>query len=452
MFTGIRCLLSMFGKFSTRVDGEEPSVVRTLPASGAVDVPRDSDLMVVFAEAMDSQSLLSDGFELLDDEGQSVVVSLSYDGLSQRLAITPDALLLPLTTYTARVLMTAADEAGNTLAQDYEWTFTTGALASSKPRLLGSYRDEPGDMNGLGLYRQLSLWVDVEVETLGTYNLNGRLVDGNGRLLAWQTTGDLVLSAGIHSLPLQFKGSYIRNHGQNGPYTLDAVHFYDVNDPNIFTYEEYVYQTAAYNALDFYSLLTFGGIPDQLVEVNTTVDNAFNLADYTAHDKLPLDDVAYGLVVNSNPSITVTIDDNDYVDIAPAPDYEGESEVWVEAHDAFGNRVLAIFFVWVERARPSQLDVSYAQQMDLQASQLIEMTIRDQWERLFTEVVTVTAVASEGNLTPGSLTTDSGMATFTYTSGEIRGVAEITIMAGDAFTTFPIIVGTYLLYLPLLPQ
>ena len=113
-------------------DTMPPSVSSTEPAAGAVDVATAAAVAVTFSEAMDAATIGGSTFELRDGGDVLVPAAVAYDGATQTATLTPGAALANSETYTARVLGGpggVADVAGNPLASDYSWTFTTAATS-----------------------------------------------------------------------------------------------------------------------------------------------------------------------------------------------------------------------------------------------------------------------------------------------------------------------------------
>jgi len=101
-----------------------PTVTATVNANGATGVPINTRPGATFSEAMDASTLSASSFSL--KQGINTVPgALSYSGLS--LVFTPTAPLAPNTLYTATVGTGAKDVAGNNLAADYVWSWTTAA-------------------------------------------------------------------------------------------------------------------------------------------------------------------------------------------------------------------------------------------------------------------------------------------------------------------------------------
>lgn len=421
--------------FTTAADTMPPLVIHTSPADGELDVPPNALVQARFNEAMDASTLTESSFQLLDEDENPVAGAVSYDPASRQALFTPASDLTTDTAYKARLTTDVTDAAGNALEGAYEWHFTTGDAATPNGvRIVGNYNDQANDVDGDGLYDNLTIYVDVEVLSADTYNLNGRLEDKFGELLAWQTTGNVYLIPGIHTLQLVFDSVPIRSNGVDGPYVLDALNFYHVGDPSLSAIRLNPYQTFPYEVTGFYSVMTLGGLPDQLLEWNTTRDNAFNLKDYTTHDTQPLEDVTYSILINTDPTVGVSIDDDDNVDINPPPDTEAESDVTIEARDSLGNRVLSTFHISVQAPRDSSLVAFAEPTMGMHGSQDIEVEIYDQWGRLFTGTATVAFETTLGTVAPVTVTTTSGTASTTLSSGGATGTAFVTIATENAST------------------
>jgi hypothetical protein len=103
-------------------------VSSTVPLNGAVGVPIGNKLSVTFSEAMDPATINTTTFTL--KQGTTVIAgTVAYAGLTA--VFTPASNVAPITTYTARITAGAENLAGNPLASDYVWTFTTGAAADT---------------------------------------------------------------------------------------------------------------------------------------------------------------------------------------------------------------------------------------------------------------------------------------------------------------------------------
>ena len=112
----------------TPIDNTPPTVTSVTPLNGATNVSLGTAVTVTFNEAMDSQTLNTSTFELRDASNNLVPATISYNSATRTATLTPDSPLALTATYTARVIGSAsgaADAAGNPLAADYNWSFST---------------------------------------------------------------------------------------------------------------------------------------------------------------------------------------------------------------------------------------------------------------------------------------------------------------------------------------
>jgi hypothetical protein len=105
------------------VDTIQPLVGATVPVNGASGVPINAVVTVAFSEAMNPLTLAPVSFTLTQG-GAAVAGVVSYVGVTA--TFTPSALLASSTVYTATVTAAAQDLAGNPLAFNTSWSFTTG--------------------------------------------------------------------------------------------------------------------------------------------------------------------------------------------------------------------------------------------------------------------------------------------------------------------------------------
>ncbi len=112
---------------SAPADGTIPTAGAPTPSPGASGVLTDAPIAVSFSEAMDSASLAT-GFQLRDDDGDPVAAGVTYDPETATARLTPDTALANWRVYYATLKGGTGgitDLAGNPLANDYTWTFST---------------------------------------------------------------------------------------------------------------------------------------------------------------------------------------------------------------------------------------------------------------------------------------------------------------------------------------
>src|SRR5499426_295230 len=111
-------------------DTRPPTVTSFSPAAGATDSIVDRNVIVTFSEAMDPATVNISTIELRDPSNALVPAIVFYEASSSTVVLNPVVDLAPRVTYTARVRGGSTDPrvkdlAGNALATDVTWSFTT---------------------------------------------------------------------------------------------------------------------------------------------------------------------------------------------------------------------------------------------------------------------------------------------------------------------------------------
>jgi Domain of unknown function (DUF4082)/Bacterial Ig-like domain len=182
-------------------DTTPPTVTSVAPPSAATGVPTGATVTAQFSEGMDPTTITGTTFQLRDGSGTPVPATLSYVASTNTATLTPNAPLASSATYTATVAGGTSgvkDAAGNALAADYTWSFTTGApgvcpcsiwSSAATPQVAdsgdpGSYElgvrfrsDTAGSISGIRFYKAS--------QNTGTHI--GRLWTNSGTLLASAT-------------------------------------------------------------------------------------------------------------------------------------------------------------------------------------------------------------------------------------------------------------------------
>ncbi len=105
-----------------------PTVTSITPANGATGILLNSSITAVFSEAMDASSISGAAIELRNALGILVTATVSYDATTRTATMTPSGLLASLQIYTVTIKGGSTgvkDAAGNPLAADFTWSFTT---------------------------------------------------------------------------------------------------------------------------------------------------------------------------------------------------------------------------------------------------------------------------------------------------------------------------------------
>jgi hypothetical protein len=122
----------------TAPDTAPPTVSSTNPANGATGVGINTAISVTFSEAMNASTVTTTTFTVT--AGSTVVPgSVGYSGTTA--TFTPTGNLAYSTPYTATVTTGAQDLAGNALASNHVWNFTTGTAPDTSAPISTSLWD-----------------------------------------------------------------------------------------------------------------------------------------------------------------------------------------------------------------------------------------------------------------------------------------------------------------------
>lgn len=122
--------------------------------------------------------------------------------------------------------------------------------------LTGSSNDYGRDTNNNGLFDELIVEVDVDLQVGGHYYWNARLVDAEGHEFGWYGS-EGTLASGVQSVSFIFDGQAIGDNRRNGPYYLVDLALWG-NGGFVNSIE--VAQTQAYNYSQFESTVRPGGV------------------------------------------------------------------------------------------------------------------------------------------------------------------------------------------------
>lgn len=117
---------------ATVPDITPPTIISTVPASGASGISIQPTLSATFSEPLNASTVSPSSFSLVQsfcELGCDVPVSIGYSDSTA--TITPSAPLSLNTSYTATFSTAVADLAGNPMTSNYTWSFQT--LADTQP-------------------------------------------------------------------------------------------------------------------------------------------------------------------------------------------------------------------------------------------------------------------------------------------------------------------------------
>ena len=125
------------------VDITPPTVSTVSPVNGATGVSTSATVTANFSEAINASTVTGTTFQLKNGAN---VIAASVNASSNQITLTPSAALAGSTVYTVTIKGGASgvkDAAGNALASDYNWSFTTGTV-TSQPLTIQSFTTKTG--------------------------------------------------------------------------------------------------------------------------------------------------------------------------------------------------------------------------------------------------------------------------------------------------------------------
>jgi hypothetical protein len=223
-------------------DNQAPTIASVTPASGAAGVSVGATVTARFSEPMDPATITTSTIGLATASGTAVPATVTYDASTRTATLTPTAALAFGTQYRVTIEggptdPRAKDVAGNALAADTTWTFTTQATAApillltSSSRPFSSYAAEILKAEGLNSYTTLDIsrlsiqllnafsvavvgempLTPTDVSTLTTW------VNSGGRLITLRPDPQLASLLGITSQGTTLTNGYLLVNTASGP-------------------------------------------------------------------------------------------------------------------------------------------------------------------------------------------------------------------------------------------
>ncbi len=178
-------------------DTSPPSVSFTSPANAATGVAVNAAIGIVFSEPVDASSVNQAGM-ILRGPSNDIAGTINVSGTTVTFA--PSQMLAYQTTYTATIAAGMKDVAGNALAAEYSWSFTTGpAPDSTAPTvsLTSPAHNASGTAVNGALSAAFSEPMDPATLTIATFFLTGPAGAVTGTVNASGTTATFTPLAGL---------------------------------------------------------------------------------------------------------------------------------------------------------------------------------------------------------------------------------------------------------------
>ena len=121
-----------------------PTVTSVSPLNGATGISTGANIIANFSEAVNASTVTTTTFQLRDAGNNLIPASVSTS--SGQITLDPASTLAGSAVYTATITGGASgvkDLAGNALASNYSWSFTTGAV-TSQPVAIQSFNTKTG--------------------------------------------------------------------------------------------------------------------------------------------------------------------------------------------------------------------------------------------------------------------------------------------------------------------
>jgi hypothetical protein len=213
MDLGGTALASNYGwSFTTGAvsSGTPPTVIATIPLTGATAVPLNQIVSATFSTAMDPATISSSTFTLTGPGTTAVSGLVAYASVGNAVTFTPQANLAPSTLYTATITTGAKNLAGIALASNDVWTFTTGTnTATTAPEIVSTVPANAA--TGVPLNQAVSATFTEAMNpltiTTGTFELTGP----GGTAIAGTVSYDAInfIATFTPSAPLIASSNYI---------------------------------------------------------------------------------------------------------------------------------------------------------------------------------------------------------------------------------------------------
>ena len=240
-------------------DTTAPTVSSTSPASGATGIAINTSITATFSETIDTSTITTATFTVGGATG-----TVTYSGTTA--TFTPSSNLSYSTTYTATLTTGVKDSAGNAMAANYTWSFTTGSATVTT--LKADYQFQNTLASSVGTAPVL---INLGSNTFGTTTVDSitrtvlNFTQGNG--LSLSPTTDII-SNSTYSVVVLFSFTNISGYCR----ILDFKN--QGSDKGLYNYN---------GNLNFYNIAIGSGTPitaNSFVQVVLTHDSSKNVVGY----------------------------------------------------------------------------------------------------------------------------------------------------------------------------
>lgn len=132
------------------------SVTSTAPADTEAGVERNGKVVAVFNKEVKSETVTESSFTLQGESEAAITGAVTYDADTTTASFTPGSDLTASTLYTATITTDVQDLAGDSLLENFAWTFTTGEQLDKTAPQVDTTATTPGDTDS-GVLRNVKL-------------------------------------------------------------------------------------------------------------------------------------------------------------------------------------------------------------------------------------------------------------------------------------------------------
>jgi len=236
------------------------------------------------------------------------LIELDFDGeiIQQKQADGPYTL--------KRIEIRIDDDHGDVIdfAEDVHTTefYSASSFTPLDVSFIGNYSDSGQDEDDNGIFEQLSIAVDLQVNSPSNYTIVGWLYDSNGNPISGANATTSFSESGTYSL--DFDSQSIRWHRENGPYVLRHLEIRDENENRV------NFITNAYTTTTAYDVDLFEGSELGQLDKDSFTDEGLDFDEDGLFDFLRV-----------NYTATVNLVDN-YILLAELRDSAGETIASIE--------------------------------------------------------------------------------------------------------------------------
>jgi Ice-binding-like/Bacterial Ig-like domain len=144
-------------------DTTPPTVSSPVPTNSASDVAVSHAIAATFSEAMKPSTITASTFKLTGPGATPVTGTVAYDVISHIATFAPGSALTTSTLYTATITTGAKDLAGNALAGNFVWSFTTATNTAGQASVV------------LGTSANFAVLAGSTATSIGATTVNGDL-------------------------------------------------------------------------------------------------------------------------------------------------------------------------------------------------------------------------------------------------------------------------------------